>query len=87
MKAPSSAAVAHTGSSDGSSRFVPAMLEPIIAPCMPSSRTARRSSSAARSGACIGSVAIPMKRSGCAFTSSAIWSFCSAEVATASAGS
>ena len=58
-----------------------------MAPCMPSLRTARVSSSAARSGACIGSVAIPMKRSGCAFTSLAIWSFCSVEVATVMAGS
>ncbi len=63
------------------------MLEPIIAPCMPSSRTARLSSAAAFSGACIGSVAIPMKRSGCSFTSLAIWSFWSAEVAVVSAGS
>ena len=58
-----------------------------MAPRMPSWRTARVSSSAARSGACIGSVAIPVKRSGCAFTSLAIWSFCRIEVATVMAGS
>ena len=48
---------------------------------------ARLSSSAARSGACIGKVAMPMKRSGWAAMCLAIWSFWMAEVTTPSAGS
>ena len=47
MKAPSSEAVAQTGSSSGSSRFLPAMFEPICTPRRPSSVMAWRSSSAA----------------------------------------
>ena len=50
-------------------------------------RTARRSSAAASSGACIGSVAMPRKRSGCAATSLAIWSFWMAAHAAVNAGS
>ena len=66
MKAPSFSAVAHTGSKLGSSRFLPMMFEANIVPLRPSLVIDARSSSAALSGACIGSVAIAMKRSGCA---------------------
>ena len=48
MKAPSSSAVAHSGSKLGSSRFLPSTLEANIAPLRPSLVIARLSSSAAR---------------------------------------
>ena len=48
MKAPSSCAVAHSGSKLGSSRFLPMMLEANIEPLRPSLVMARLSSSAAR---------------------------------------
>ena len=86
MKAPSSAAVAQTGSSSGSSRFLPAMFEPICAPRRPSFCIAWRSSSAASFGACMGSVAMARKRSGRALTSLASCSFWMRANAAASAG-
>ena len=48
---------------------------------------ARLSSSAARTGSCIGKVAIPMKRSGWAAICFAIWSFWMADETAPSAGS
>ena len=48
---------------------------------------ARLSSSAARLGSCIGSVAIPMKRVGWAAMCFAIWSFWMAAVTAVSAAS
>ena len=86
MKAPSSAAVAQTGSSSGSSRFLPAMFDPICTPRRPSTLIAWRSSSAACCGACIGSVAIAWKRPGWAFTSLASCSFWMRANAAAKAG-
>ena len=63
------------------------MLEANIAPRKFSLVMARLSSSAARSGACIGKVAMPMKRVGWAAMCLAIWSFWMAAVTTVSAAS
>ena len=63
------------------------MLDAIIVPRRPSLVIARLSSSAAFSGACIGSVAMPMNRCGFSLTSFAIWSFWIAAVAAPSAAS
>ena len=53
-----------------------------MAPCRPSVRMARRNSAAALSGACIGKVAMPEKRSGFSLTSRAISSFWITDAAT-----
>ncbi len=62
-------------------------LEPNMAPFRPFLVMARLSSSAAFSGACIGKVAMPMKRLGWAAMCAAIWSFWMTEAATPTAAS
>src|SRR5262249_32218214 len=74
MKASSSAAVAQTGSSSGSSRFFPAMLEPICKPRSPSTRMAWRSSSAASLGACNGTGPMARNLSGRGLGALGSWS-------------
>ncbi len=57
------------------------ILDANIVPRRPSLVIARLSSSAALSGACMGNVAMPVKRLGFSFTNFAIWSFWIAAVA------